>query len=290
MLIKISLDDVELFGRELQRPEGVMVARDGTVWCAHGGGGCTRIDRDGSCETLFGLGGQPNGICIDVDGSLVVANIGGGCVQRLYPDGRVEMLADSFDGRNFTTPNFPLIDSRGRLWVTNSTRRNDYKTALRKPQPDGSLCLVVDGAATEAAGDLNFANGVALDSENRFVYVAETFGRRVVRYEINGDHRLGAAEQYGPALGESGHPDGIAFDAAGNLWVTLPSMNALGVIDPDGRWSIVLDDAQGTKFMRPTNICFGGADLRTAYVGSLRGESLLRFRVPHPGLPLVHQE
>ncbi len=286
--MQINLDDVELISNGLKRPEGVMVARDGTVWCSHGDGGLTRIAGDGSSETIMGLGGQPNGICIDVDGSIVVANIRGN-VQRLFPDGRVETIAEVFDAKKFTTPNFPLIDSQQRLWVTNSTVREDYRDALKEPGPDGSLCLIVDGQATEVADGLRFANGVALDAEEKFVYVAETFARRVVRYEIRDDNSLGPQEQYGPLLGEMGYTDGIAFDVTGNLWVTLPSMNALGVIDPQQNWTIVLEDPDGEKLNRPTNICFGGDDLRTAYIGSLRGKSLPRFQVPHPGLPLVHQ-
>ena len=289
MPIKLRLHDVELFGSGLERPEGVMVAQDGTVWAACRGRGCTRITPDGKCETIGNLDGVPNGICIDTDGSIVVANIGTGGVQRLFADGRHETIATEADGRRLTTPNFPFIDSTGRLWVTNSTARTDYKEALREPGPDGFLCVIVDGVARVVADGLRFANGIALDEREEHVYVAETYGLRVVRYPIHDDGTLGPVEQYGPPFGEQGYPDGIAFDAAQNLWVTLPAMNALGVIDSSGDWQIVLEDLEGDKLRRPTNICFGGDDLRTAYVGSLRGTSLPRFRVDVPGMPLVHQ-
>lgn len=285
----IDLDCVELFGDRLVRPEGVMCAMDGSVWCSHGDGGCTRIETYGSSRTFFGLGGKPNGICLDRDGSVIVANIGSGGVQRLSRDGSVSVVADTFDGKPLTTANFPFLDRSGRLWVTNSTARADYRDALNAPRPDGSLLLIRDGIAREVANGLNFANGIAVDVDERYVYVAETFGLRVVRYPIRDDGLVGPLEKYGPHLGERGYPDGIAFDAAGNLWVTLPSMNALGVITPDGDWSIVLEDQAGKKLNRPTNICFGGDDLRTAYVGSLRGTSLARFQAPFPGMRLVHQ-
>lgn len=287
--MRIELNSIELFGSRLVRPEGVMCTPDGSVWCSHGDGGCTRIAIDGTVQTFFGLRGKPNGICLDLDGSVIVANIGGGGVQRLSRDGSVSVVADTFDGKPITTANFPLLDRSGRLWVTNSTARADYRDALDDPQPDGSLLLIRDGIAREVANGLNFANGIAVDADERYVYVAETFGLRIVRYAIRDDGSVGSLEQYGPHLGELGYPDGIAFDAAGNLWVTLPSMNALGVIAPNGDWSIVLVDKPGNKLNRPTNICFGGEESCTAYVGSLRGTALARFRAPFPGMPLVHQ-
>ena len=286
---RIDLADVELFGSGLKRPEGVMVARDGVVWAAHGDGACTRITPDGRGENVGELGGTPNGICIDRDGSIVIANIGGSSVQRLFSDGRHETITDTMNGRKFSSPNFPFIDSKDRLWVTNSTAREDMRDALRNPGPDGCLCVIADGKTRIVAEGLLFANGVAVDRDERYVYVAETTAFRMMRFEINDDGSVGPGEQYGPELGKNGHPDGAAFDSEGNLWVTLPARNAIGVIDPAGEWHIVVDDPDGVKLKRPTNICFGGDDLRTAYIGSLDGTSLPRFQVPYPGMPLIHQ-
>lgn len=289
MSFTINLADVELFGSGLVRPEGVMVARDGAVWCSHGSGHCTRIRPDGRGEDLGKLGGEPNGICIDRDGSIVVANIGGGAIQRLYPDGRHETIVDTMEGRPFTTPNFPFIDSKGRIWCGNSTAMRRHFDATRFPVPDGTLCVVEHGHARIVAEGIRFTNGVALDKTEEYVYVAETMGRCILRYRIHGDGTVGRPEQYGPELGERGYPDGIAFDDAGNLWITLVMMNALAIITPQRQLRIVLEDPDGKILDRPTNICFGGDDLRTAYVGSLRGTSLPRFKAPYPGMPLIHQ-
>lgn len=277
---------VTRLGRDLQRPEGVMVARDGAVWAADGRGGCTRVAADGSSETRLGtLGGEPNGICFDAAGRVIVANIGTGEVQRLDPaTGRHEVLVTTVDGRRMTTPNFPFVDTRDRLWVSNSTARPHYMDAIVEPLDDGCLFVVERGVARIVAAGLWFANGVALDADESHVYVAESLRTRVTRFPIRADGTLGPREQYGPDLGSA--PDGIAFDEAGNLWVTLVGDNTLGVIGPDGGLSIVLTDP---SLGMPTNICFGGPDRRTAYVGSLMGTSLATFRVPHPGMALVHQ-
>ena len=87
-MFEIKLSQIQKFGRDLVRPEGVMCLKDGTVWTSHGEGHCTRIAPDGSQKNLGELGGEPNGICIDRDGSVIIANIGNGQVQRMYADGR----------------------------------------------------------------------------------------------------------------------------------------------------------------------------------------------------------
>lgn len=285
--MRIPLDDVTYFGTDLQRCEGVMCARDGTVWAADGRGACSRIALDGSVSRVGDLGGEPNGICLDQRGRIIVANLHGE-VQRLDPaTGRHEVLATEASGRRTTSPNFPFVDRQDRLWVSNSTARADLMEAIMQPVGDGFLFCIRDGRSEIVAEDLWFANGVAVDAAGRFVYVAESSGFRVTRFPIRADGSLGAREQYGPDLGTA--PDGIAFDEAGNLWVTLPMPNTIGVITPAGGWEPVVEDPAGTKMRLPTNICFGGPDRRTAFIGNLIGPSLPTFRVPSPGMALVHQ-
>jgi gluconolactonase len=286
--MRIALGDVRLLGRDLQRCEGVMCARDGTVWAADGRGGCTRLAPDGSDEVRVGdVGGEPNGICLDREGRIVIANLHGE-VQRLDPEsGRHEVLATEASGRPTTSPNFPFVDRQDRLWVSNSTARADLMEAILQPAGDGFLFCIRDGRSEIVAEDLWFANGVAVDADERFVYVAESSAFRVMRFPIRGDGSLGPREQYGPDLGTA--PDGVAFDEAGNLWVTLPMPNTIGFITPVGAWEAVIEDPDATVMRLPTNICFGGPDRRTAYIGNLVGPSLPTFRVPVPGMALVHQ-
>jgi sugar lactone lactonase YvrE len=115
--MRIPLDAVTRLGKDLARCEGVMCARDGTVWAADGRGACTRIAPDGSHEERVGqVGGDPNGICLDAEGRVVIANLHGE-VQRLAPTA-VTRCSTEASGRK-TSP-FPFMDRRGRLGFLNS--------------------------------------------------------------------------------------------------------------------------------------------------------------------------
>jgi sugar lactone lactonase YvrE len=263
--------------------EGILIAADAR-------GGCTRIDRDGRTTFFGSVGGLPNGICVDREGNCIIANIGNGQVQSLSPSGRHRILMTEAAGRPMTTPNFPFLDSRGRLWVSNSTSRENMEEAIQAPAPDGCVILIEEAGARIVADGIAFANGIALDRDEEHLYVAETMKRDILRYRIGRDGSLSDREVYGPAsLGRLGFPDGIAFDEAGNLWVTFPAWNAVGNITPAGELEIVVEDPEGRVLKRPSNICFGWKDRKTAFIGSLEGSTIPYFEVPHPGMRLVHQ-
>jgi gluconolactonase len=289
--MKISLKDVQTIGNGLTRPEGVMALDDGSVYTADGHGRCSRIEKNGHTSFFGDLGGIPNGICIDENGNCIIANIGNGEVQSLSPSGKHSVLMTEAEGKRMYTPNFPFIDFHGRLWVSNSTDNPDIDASLQAPIPDGCLVVIAAGQLPRIVADgIYFANGVSVDAAEEYVYVAETMQRRVLRYRINKDNSVGKAEVYGPDfLGKLGFPDGIAFDEAGNLWVTFPIANAIGFIDPQGKLEIFVEDPQGVMIRRPANICFGGKGRRTAFIGSLGGTNVPYFEVPYPGVRLIHQ-
>ena len=290
--MKMDLREVKTIGSGLTRPEGVMALDDGSVYTADGCGRCSHIAPNGRTSFFGMLGGIPNGICIDEKGNCIVANIGNGEVQSVSPTGSHVVLMTEAGGKKMFTPNFPFLDFAGRLWVSNSTDNPNIDASLQSPVPDGCLVVIAkDQPPRIVAEGIYFANGVAMDEKEEFVYIAETMQRRVLRYRILKDNRVGAAEVYGPAfLGKFDFPDGIAFDEAGNLWVAFPAANAIGYIDLQGRLEIVVQDPQGIVINRPANICFGGKDRRTAFIGSLAGTNVPFFEVPYPGVRLVHQK
>ena len=286
----MELSEVTTIGSGLARPEGVALGLDGSVYAADGRGMIARITTDNRTMFYGDLGGLPNGICLDDQGNCLVANIGNGQVQNLGPDGTHQVILTQVDGRPMGSPNFPLLDSQGRLWVTNSTDRFDVNQAIVNPAPDGCLVLIENGRASVAADHIWFANGLAMDAAEEYIYVAATTQRAVIRYRVGSDGCLSHEEIYGPApLAEPGYPDGLAFDEAGNLWITFPLWNAVGYLTPARELVMYLTDPFFHILQRPTNICFGGPDRRTAYLGSLDGRNIPCFTVPYPGLKLSHQ-
>jgi sugar lactone lactonase YvrE len=125
---------------------------------------------------------------------------------------------------------------------------------------------------------------------------------------------LGPREIFGPSsLGKGAWPDGIAFDSGGNLWGTMVYSDKLFVLSPKGDLRILLDEGDPQKVdaleqafrnnqvsepvlfatgrgIAPwmASVTFGGKDLKTLYIGSLRGTRIPYLRVPVPGLPMVH--
>jgi gluconolactonase len=251
--MKIDLKDVQTIGSGLTRPEGVMALDDGSVYTADGHGRCSRIEKNGRTSFWGDLGGTPNGICVDEKGNCIIANIGNGEVQSLSSSGKHSVLMTEAGGKRMYSPNFPFIDFHGRLWVSNSTDNPDIDASLQMPIPDGCLVVITAGQLPRIVADgIYFANGVSVDAAEEYVYVAETMQRRILRYRINKDNSVGKAEVYGPdSLGKLGFPDGIAFDEAGNLWVTFPAANAIGHIDPQGKLEIAVEDPQDGFYRQP---------------------------------------
>ena len=125
---------------------------------------------------------------------------------------------------------------------------------------------------------------------------------------------LGHREVFGPShLGKGAWPDGIAFDSFGNLWGTMVYSDKLFVLTPQGDLRLLLDEGDPHKVdaleraffanhvtedvlfatgqgIAPwmASVTFGGPDLRTAHIGSLKGKRIPYFRAPVPGLPMVH--
>ncbi|MEN6331048.1 MAG: SMP-30/gluconolactonase/LRE family protein [Smithella sp.] len=290
-IMKISIEQVRIMGNGLVWPKGVVATDEGIVYAVDARGCCSHITSDGITSFFGTLGGTPNGICLDARGNCIIANTSNGEVQLLFSDGRHDVLLAEEQGEMIFSPNFPFLDLHERLWVSCSVDYPYLDPSSRSPVPVGCLILIGKGEQPRiAAEDVLLINGVAVDEEEKFVYVAETMMRRILRFSINEDNTLGAKEVYGPEnLGPKGFPGGIAFDEAGNLWIAFPSANAVGFIDPNGKLEMFLEDPKGLILSTPTDICFGGKDRKTAFIGSLGCTNIPCFDVPYPGVKLIHQ-
>jgi len=327
----IDVSQLSYVGEGLQRPECILAEKDGTLWSADSRGGVVRLRHDGSQQiitqnisehfaeadseaTRYLTGTLPNGLAFAANGDILISNFGTDRLEVMTRTGASRVLADSIDGEAIGKVNFVLRDSKGRIWITVSTRIKNWMHALRTDLPDGYIARYVDGKFRIVADGFHFTNEIRMDAKEEYMYVVETTGGCISRLRVGADGSLGDREIFGPrSLGKGAWPDGIAFDSVGNLWGTCVYSDKLFVLTPQGDLRVLLDegdpamvDALEQQFLAGAvtkdvlfatgrgvapwmaSVTFGGPDLQTAYIGSLRGQRIPYFRAPVPGLPMVH--
>jgi sugar lactone lactonase YvrE len=267
---------------------------------------------DARSSLLFGT--LPNGLAFDVNGDILIANFGTDRLELMTRDGITRTLIDTVDGQPLGKVNAVIRDSSNRVWITVSTRINPWDRALRSTLADGYVLLLEHGKLRIVAEGFAFANELKLDAAEEWLYVAESTAKRVSRLRVRKDGELTDREVFGPANLGSGLIDGIAFDSYGNLWGTMILADRLIAITPEGELLELLDDGnpEGTARFESefatgvppsfetlsaaggsiapwlASITFGGPDLKTAYLGSLKGTTIPYFVAPVAGLRPVH--
>lgn len=261
----------------LRHPEGIAVDAEGNVWCGGEGGEIYRIREDGSAiELVARTEGFTLGIAFDGRGNLYACDLKHAAVFRLDKDWRLERFAGGGGGRRFRAPNFPVVDKgRGCLYVSDS-----YD--MKEPGP-GVWRFDLGTGEGELWHDrpMGFANGMALSPGMDFLYIAETFARKVTRIPILADGSAGEAEAF--VEGIERLPDGLAFDLKGNLYVTCYEPSRIYRVDLEGRVELLIDDPEAHTLCHPTNCAFRGGELFTSNLGRWH---ITRIEVDEKGLPL----
>jgi sugar lactone lactonase YvrE len=307
---------LEPLGHGLSRPECVLATPVGDVFVPEWPGGVTVVRANGSQQTwratATDIDLRPNGVAFAPDGSFLIANLGtAGGVWRLRLDGTLMPFVTDVDGVTLPPANFVTVDEQQRAWISVSTRHIPRQIAWRSDVTDGFVVLVDRRGARIVADGLHYANEVRPDPSGRWLYVIETFGRRLRRFSITPDGSLFAPETC-VTMGPGCFPDGFAFDEAGGIWITSLISNRLLRLWND-RLETVIEDVNGeyvdaverafaggtmraehlgqipgTRLQQLTSIAFGGPDRRTAYLGSLHAACVYRFRPSIAGAAPVH--
>lgn len=316
-MFKVELKALRPVGRSLRRPERVLALGNGSICTSDWRGGVNVIDRHGRQRlitprhTAFPL--RPNGIALLADGTFLLAQLGekDGGFYQLSPDGGFWPFLTELDGEPLPPSNFPLLDARGRLWLTVSTRRMPRAAAYRPDVHDGFIVLVDRHGPRIVADNLGYTNECCVHPNGQQLFVNETFARRLTAFDIssNGDliNRRTITE-----FGYGTYPDGLAFDREGGAWIiSIISNRVIRVLEGE-QYTILedsdrdhldqaeraylnremgrshLDAAVSERLKNISSLAFGGSDLRTVYLGSLLGDQLLTFRSPIRGQPPVH--
>jgi gluconolactonase len=258
------------------------------------------------------MGSLPNGLAFDANGDFLIANFGTDRLEFMKRSGESRIMIDKIDGRPLGKANFVTRDSKGRLWLTVTTQTIPWTDHVKINSRDGYIALIDDKGIRIVADNLCGTNELRFDAKEEWVYVAETTSRNITRFKVEDNGDLTHREIYGPS-NIGGFCDGIAFDSYGNLWSTLIMADRLVAITPEGDLLTILDDgqpektaildraweeggvtpelmAQATGTLCPwmASLTFGGPDLKTVYLGSLRGDRIPYFTSPVAGLPLIY--
>jgi sugar lactone lactonase YvrE len=313
------LDALRFVGSGLVRPECVLATASGDLYTADWRGGVAHVRPDGS-QALYagpgpdGLALKPNGVALLRDGSFLVTHLGAddGGVFRVQRNGQVEPWLQRVEGMDLPPTNFVVEDRQGRFWITVSTRLIPRALGYRRSCNDGFIVRVDARGAAIAADGLGYTNEVAIDPSGNWLYVNETFGRRLSRFALHADGSLGPKQvitEFGPGT----FPDGLALDVEGHAWVVSIVSNRLIRVAPDGTPEVWLEDADAEHLAqveaafeagtmgRPeldgiksrclrniSSIAFCGPERRDAVLGCLLGDHVARLAMPTAGLMPVH--
>jgi gluconolactonase len=306
----IATPEFTVIATGLRFPEGPVAMADGSVVLVEiARKTLTGVRPDGATTVIAECGGGPNGAAVGPDGAIYLANNGGfftwveiseltvpgetpatwsgGSIQRVDPTtGLVETVATECGGQTLQAPNDLVFDTDGGLWFTDhgvTGERGATQAGVAYRSPSGEI--------TPVAFHTDATNGIGLSPAGDRLYVAETHTGRVWAWDVTGPGQVGADPASDAAHGGTllfDAPEGHLFDSLavdGDGWVCVATLGQGGItcVAPDG--------SSSEYFSLPdpliTNICFGGEDLRTAFVTSSGRGELLAMPWPRPGLALA---
>lgn len=307
------MSDIKILASGLKFPEGPVALADGSVaFVEIAGGTLSRVSADGALSVVANTGGGPNGLAVGPDGAYYVCNNGGseykqgerfkytnvgvakdyagGSIQRVdRKSGEVRALYTHCGPDKLSAPNDLVFDAHQGFYFTDIGKRHKrYKDhgGIYYARSDGSSISVV------AYPVVGTPNGTGLSPDGKVLYVAETDTARLWAFDIV---EPGVIKKLPYPSPHGGRPvcvlpgyqrfDSLAVEANGNICVATFVTGYFTVISPSG--DIVRQVKVPDVF--PTNICFGGQDLRTAYMTLTETGQLASMPWPEAGLRLNYQ-
>jgi gluconolactonase len=294
----------------LSFPEGPVALDDGSVLVAEmQTGQLTRVGPDGAKSTVARIGGGPNGAAMGPGGKSFVCNNGGVKWQNdehgLRPAGQApgyrtgsidvidlqtggsKTLYEEVGGRRLCSPNDIVFDAHGGFWFTDSG-----KTREREADRGGVYYASADGISLrEVIYPMLVPNGIGLSPDGGTLYVAETFTARLWAFEITAPGEIRREPWPSPnggrlVAGLGGHQwfDSLAVEESGAIAIATLIAGVVTVLSPKGE---ILERVPFPD-LYTSNICFGGDDMRTAYVTLSNSGRLVAVDWPRPGLRLAY--
>ena len=264
--------------RPLTRPgeftpgiEGPACGRDGSIYAVNftEQGTIGRISPSGKGEVFLKLPADSvgNGIRFDRAGNMYIADYVNHQVFKVDSGTSKPVVFASNSMMN--QPNDLAISFGGTL----------YASDPNWPAKTGQLWkITVDGRTTRLAEKMGTTNGIEVSPDGRTLYVNESEQRKIWAFAIDSAGNLSGKKLF-KSFEDHGF-DGMRCDVDGNLYVTRYGKGTVVKLSPSGKVLAEID-VLGKK---PSNICFGGPDGRTAYVTEVEHTRIVSFRVERPGL------
>ncbi|HZP86328.1 MAG TPA: SMP-30/gluconolactonase/LRE family protein [Burkholderiales bacterium] len=226
--------------------------------------------------------GQPgsNGLTLDPQGRLTINEHGNHRVIRLEPDGRLTVLADSYQGKRLNSPNDLVYKSDGALYFTDPPfGLPKFFNDPRKQLPFSGVYRWKDGELSLLTSDFAGPNGIAFSPDERWLYVGDWDEKHkvVMRYPVLSDGSLGRGQLFYDMTRAAGEDaiDGIKIDVRGNVYVSGPG--GLWVLSAEGKHRGTIRPPR-----QPHNMAWGDADGRTLFMTA--EDRIYRMRLNIPGV------
>jgi gluconolactonase len=205
---------------------------------------------EGTLSTFLENSRQANGLYFDKDGNLIACAGGTGQIIAIDPAGTITVLADTFEGKPFNSPNDLWIDPAGGIYFT------DPRYGLRDNLPQGGehvYYLSPDRKRViRVIDEMVRPNGVIGTADGK-LYVADHGADQTFVYTINPDGTLSEKRLFVPQ-----GADGMTMDERGNVYLTG---EAVTVYDANGQLIQTIAVPE-----RPSNVTFGGKDNKTLFI------------------------
>lgn len=279
--MQLTINDIEIFADGLDHPECIAVHPDGSVWAGGEAGQIYKISADGkTIDEINSTKGFILGIAFSPDASwLAICDLKNKCIWKLdIKTNQLTKFATGADGINFNIPNYISFTKNGKLYVSESG-------AFR--QITGKIfCFDENGNGTIwHQGPFNFANGLALDADEKFLYVVCTWLPGVERIAINEDGTAGNREVF--CILPETCPDGVAFDAEENLYVGCYAPSRIYKVNKNKEVEILVDDWEAHTISNPTNLAFGGKNFNELFTANLGRWHISKINLDVKGLKLA---
>ena len=208
-----------------------------------------------------------NGNTRDRQGRLLTCEHLARRVTRTEPDGRITVLADSFNGKRLNSPNDIVAKSDGSVWFTDPSFGilSNYEGDKAEPQlPTNVYRIDANGSISVAAEGINQPNGLAFSPDESVLYIVESRAtpRKILAFDVVNGTTAGAGTTLANRrvfidAGPGGTPDGFRLDMDGNLWcgwgMGNQHLDGVHIFNPKGALIGRIELPE-----RCANLCFGG--------------------------------